>query len=217
MCRGVTDDEHAPAAERSRERSALSRPVARRAAGLPTRLWRLFLAFVRVGVFGFGGGPSMIPLVRIEAVKTNSWLSDEEFMELYAVASSLPGPISTNLAGYFGWRVAGPLGSLAALLGLTLPSGVAIVALGGLYAATKESQLVQDALAGVRPVVIALLLGVAVAFAPKALRSLRGRGGWILRAVAIVAAFLVAAFTPAHPALLIAAGAVLGLALRRVW
>src|SRR5690606_4837152 len=79
--------------------------------GLWHRLRRLFLAFIRVGIFGFGGGPSMIPLVRIEAVKTNSWLSDEEFMELYAVASSLPGPISTNLAGYFGFRVAGPLGS----------------------------------------------------------------------------------------------------------
>lgn len=159
----------------------------------------------------------MIPLVRIEAVKTNSWLSDEEFMELYAVASSLPGPISTNLAGYFGFRVAGPLGSMAALLGLTLPSGIAIVALGGLYAATKDSRLVQDALAGVRPVVISLLLGVAVAFAPKALKSLRGRAGWLLRAAFVVAAFLVAAFTPVHPALLIVAGAGVGMLLRRAW
>src|SRR5690606_17833493 len=104
--------------------------------GFAHRLWRLFLAFVRVGSFGFGGGPSMIPLVRIEAVKTNRWLSDEEFMEIYAVASSLPGPISTNMAGYFGWRVAGLPGSLAALFGLTFPSGIAIVLLGGLYQAT---------------------------------------------------------------------------------
>lgn len=159
----------------------------------------------------------MIPLVRGEVVKTNAWLSDEEFMELYAVASSLPGPISTNLAGYFGWRVARLPGVLAALFGLTLPSGVAIVALGGLYHATKDSPLVQDALAGVRPVVIALLLGVAIAFAPKALTTLRGLPGTLLKALAIVAAFLVAAFTPVHPALLIVAGAGVGLALRKTW
>lgn len=185
--------------------------------GLPRRWWRLFVGFLRVGSFGFGGGPSMIPLVRIEAVKTNAWMSDEEFMELYAVASSLPGPISTNMAGYFGWRVAGPLGSLVGLLGLTLPSGIAIVLLGGLYQATKESILVQNALAGVRPVVIALLLGVAVAFAPKALASTRGRNGWLLKGLLIVAAFLVAAFTSVHPAVLIVAGAVVGLGLKRTW
>lgn len=159
----------------------------------------------------------MIPLLRIEVVKTNGWMSDEEFMELYAVASSLPGPISTNLAGHFGWRLAGLPGALAGLFGLTLPTGIAIVALGGLYNATKDSSLVQAALAGVRPVVIALLLGVAVAFAPKALQSVRGRSGLIMRATFIAAAFLVAVLTPAHPALLIACGAVIGLALRRVW
>jgi len=177
----------------------------------------LFISFARIGVFGFGGGPSMIPLLRIEVVKTNDWMNDEEFMELYAVASSLPGPISTNLAGHFGWRLAGVPGVLAGLLGLTLPSGIAIVALGGLYNATKDSQLVQNALAGVRPVVIALLLGVAVAFAAKALHSARGHSGVMLKAAFIAAAFLAAVLTPAHPALLIACGAVVGLALRRAW
>lgn len=192
-------------------------PQGSRVGELPRRWWRLLLAFLRVGSFGFGGGPSMIPLVRMEAVKTNAWMSDEEFMELYAVASSLPGPIATNMAGFFGWRVAGPLGSLVALLGLTLPSGVAIVLLGGLYQATKESVLVQNALAGVRPVVIALLLGVAIVFAPKALASARGKSGLLLKALLVVAAFLVAAFTSVHPAVLIVAGAVIGLGLRRTW
>lgn len=181
----------------------------------PRRLWRVFVAFVRVGLFGFGGGPSMIPLVRNEAVTTYAWLSDDEFMEVYAVVSSLPGPIATNMAGYFGWRVAGPIGSLAALLGLTLPSGLAIVLLGGLYGATKDSAYVQDALAGVRPVVIALLLGVAWSFAPKALLGPRDRAGRLLRVVLAAAAFALAAFTQVHPVVLIAAGAAFGVLLLR--
>jgi len=176
-----------------------------------------FLAFLRVGSFGFGGGPSMSPLIRAEAVGSNGWVDDDEFMAIYAVASSLPGPIATNLAGYFGRRMAGPLGSAAALLGLTLPSGVAMVALGGLYLATKDSPVVQDALAGIRPVVIALLLGVAITFAPRALASARGTRGVAARTALVAAAFAVAAFTPVHPAVLTVAGAVVGLLMVRTW
>src|SRR5690606_13803353 len=111
---GVTDLSHTNCDSSADEGGAPGRPSAAREQS--ARIWRLFLAFMRVGAFGFGGGPSMIPLVRTEVVKTNAWMSDEEFMELYAVASSLPGPISTNLAGFFGWRVAGAIGSMAALL-----------------------------------------------------------------------------------------------------
>jgi len=192
----------------------VTEPVA--ASGYVGRLVSLVLAFGRVGTFGFGGGPSMIPLIRTEAVTTNGWMSDEEFMELYAVASSLPGPIATNLAAYFGWQVAGLPGSLSALTGLIAPSGLTIVGLGGLYAATKDSAAVQDALAGIRPVVIALLLGVAISFAPRALAS-HLRPGPLLKATLVVVAFAVAAFTDVHPAFLIVAGAGAGLALRRLW
>lgn len=181
------------------------------------RVWRLTLAFVRIGAFGFGGGPSIIPLVRSEAVRTNQWMSDDEFMGLYAVVSSLPGPIATNMAGYFGWRVAGPIGSVAALLGLTVPSGVAIIALSGLYQATKDVSITQNALAGVRPVVIALLLGVALDFAPKALASDNGRLGIVLRGALVLVAFAIAASTSVHPAVLILGGAAIGLAVKRWW
>src|SRR5690606_42090363 len=124
----------------------------------------------------------MIPLVRSEAVRTNQWMSDDEFMGLYAVVSSLPGPIATNMAGYFGWRVAGPIGSVAALLGLTVPSGIAIIALSGLYQATKDVSITQNPLAGVRPVAFALLLGLAPQFAPQALASANGSPGTVRRA-----------------------------------
>jgi len=76
-------------------------------------MWQLFISFARIGAFGVGGGSSMIPLLRIEAVKTNGWMNDEEFMELYAIANSLPSPISTNLAGQFVWWRAGMVASFS--------------------------------------------------------------------------------------------------------
>lgn len=159
----------------------------------------------------------MIPLLKLEVVDTNGWMTDEEFIDLYAVASSLPGPISTNLAGYLGWRVAGLLGAVCALIGLTAPTGIAMVALGGVYHATKDFRLVQGALAGIRPVVIALLMGVVVTFLPKALMSDRGRKGLALKGAAILVAFLAAVVTPLHPAVLIASGAIVGQLMRSTW
>lgn len=172
---------------------------------------QLYAAFTRVGLFGFGGGPSMIPLVKREVTGKSGWLRDDEFLELYAVASSMPGPIATNLAGYLGWRLAGPLGAVAALLALTLPSGIAIVAMGGLYTATKDSRTVQDALAGVRPVVIALLLGVAVSFVPRAMAGATRRSTRAIRWIGILLAFITTVLVPAHPAAIIALGAAAGL------
>lgn len=176
----------------------------------------LAIAFFRVGVFGFGGGPSMIPLIQREIVGANRWLNEEDFLDLYAAASSLPGPIATNLAGYVGWRAAGIRGAVMAVLALCAPTGVAIVALGGLYASVKDTQIVQFVLAGVRPVVIALLLGVVVLFAPSALSSRDGRGV-TLKVALVVVAFGLAVLTPIHPALLIAVGAGVGLLLRGLW
>lgn len=153
----------------------------------------------------------MIPLIKREVTGKNGWLHDEDFMELYAVASSMPGPIATNLAGYLGWRLGGPLGAIAALGALTLPSGIAIVALAGLYGATKDSQVVQDALAGVRPVVIALLLGVALSFVPRAMVGAMNRATRSIRILAIAIACLATVFMPVHPAVVIFLGAAAGL------
>ena len=181
---------------------------------LALRCLALTLAFGRVGLLGFGGGPSFIPLVQRE-VDRAGWLTREGFLDAFAFGNALPGPIATKIAGYVGYRVAGWTGAAAALLGLTLPTIVMMVALATLYAEHREVAWVEGALTGLRPVVIALLILTVVGFAPSALGSARG---WLrdpLRLLLAVAAFAAALWGGVHPGLLILVGGGLGMLLGR--
>ncbi len=172
------------------------------------------LAFGRAGLFGFGGGPSFIPLVERE-VLAHRWLTREGFLDAFAFGNALPGPITTKLAGYVGYRVAGWPGAIAALAGLTVPTILAMVALSALYLRYQDAAPVERFLAGLRPVVIALLVLVVLGFAPSALavRGDRWERAW--RWSLAVGAFALAALLDVHPALLIIAGGLLGLLLAR--
>ena len=173
-------------------------------------LWELFVSFGRAGLFGFGGGPSMIPLIQVEVVDLRAWLTPEAFLDAFAFGNALPGPIATKLAGYVGYQVAGVPGALVGLLAITAPTILAMLVLFGAYARFRDRPAVQRFLAGVRPVVVALLAVVVWDFAPAAFAV---DATWWRNAplVAIaVAAVLVSLRRDPHPALLIVAGGVLG-------
>jgi chromate transporter len=182
--------------------------------GRARRLWQLLLAFGRAGLFGFGGGPSFIPLVERE-VLAHGWLSREGFLDAFAFGNALPGPITTKLAGYVGYRVAGWPGAIVALIGLTVPTILAMVALSALYGRYQDAALLERFLAGLRPVVIALLLLVVLGFAPSALAPKGDAYGRAWRWALAVAAFALATLVAVHPAILIVAGGLLGLVLAR--
>src|SRR5690606_11727003 len=129
----------------------------------------LFISFARVSLFGFGGGPSMIPLVRAEVVEGRGWLTPEAFLDAFAFGNALPGPIVTKLSAYVGHQVAGWPGAAAALAGATLPTMLLILLAVRLVLRGKENQWLRAAIDGIRPVVVALLLLVAWDFAPRAL------------------------------------------------
>ena len=175
-------------------------------------LLTLFWSFAKVGLFGFGGGPSFIPLLEEEVVTARRWLSREQFMDAFAFGNALPGPITTKLAGYVGYRVAGWPGALLALLGLTLPTIIGMITLAAAYLRYQDDPLIGSFLSGVRPVVIALLLLVVLNFAPGAFGSRRvleqKPSLWLIAA----ASFALAVFG-VHPALLIVLGGVTGLLL----
>ncbi|MEZ4607319.1 MAG: chromate transporter [Deinococcales bacterium] len=175
----------------------------------------LFVSFAKVGLFGFGGGPSIIPLIQEEVVGAKAWLSKEEFLDAFAFGNALPGPIATKMAGYVGYKVAGVAGAFAGLFGMTLPTLVAMIALAGVYARYREHPGFVSFLKGVRPVVIALLALVVYEFAPKALGLPSEWLKNILLWVFAIAAFVLAARFNVHPAILIVAGGFLGLVIFR--
>jgi chromate transporter len=183
----------------------------------PTPAWRrigqLAVSFGKVGLFGFGGGPAFIPLIERE-VTDRRWLDRPGFLDAFAFGNTLPGPIATKLAGYVGYRVAGWAGATSALLALTVPTIVAMIALAELYFANQDAAAVQGFLRGLRPVVIALLLQVVLQFAPGALGPLAHYRAHLL-AWAIFAAAFAAAVAGVHPGILIVAGGTLALFARR--
>lgn len=124
-------------------------------------LLRLFLVFLKIGAVSFGGGYGMIALIRDEAVG-NGWLTEAELYNFVAVAESTPGPIAVNIATFVGSSQAGVLGALVATLGVVLPAFIVILIIASLFKTFIKNAWVQAALAGVRPVVIALILTTAV-------------------------------------------------------
>lgn len=179
------------------------------------KLVHLFVSFTRIGLFGFGGGPSMIPLVQDEVVTRRGWLTRDEFLDAFAFGNALPGPILTKLAGYVGHRQAGWVGVMVSLLGLTAPTILIMILLAALYLRYQDDPLVTGFLTGVRPVVIALLALVVWEFAPSAFGRLsRWRTTWPRWLLAAVA-FTLAVTLRTHPAILIVAGGVVGLTLLR--
>ncbi|HKI57280.1 MAG TPA: chromate transporter [Trueperaceae bacterium] len=174
------------------------------------QLLRLLWSFTKVGLVGFGGGPAMIPLIQEEVVAAQHWLTKDEFLDAFAFGSSLPGPLATKLAGYVGFKVAGWPGALMGLLGMAVPTILAMIALGALYMRYRHTPAIEHFLRGVRPVVVALLALVVWEFAPRAFgmppQWLRNWALWLLA----VGAFVLSLRFNVHPALLIVAGGLLG-------
>ena len=121
-------------------------------------LWQVFFSFFRIGAFTFGGGYAMIPLIQNEAVEKRHWVTDDDILEIIAIAESTPGPIAINSATFVGYKAAGVLGSMCATLGVVLPSFVLILLLSYVLQQFQEIQAVQYAFNGIRAGVLALLV-----------------------------------------------------------
>ena len=121
-------------------------------------LWQVFSSFFKIGAFTFGGGYAMIPLIQNEAVEKRHWVTDEDILEVVAIAESTPGPIAINSATFVGYKAAGILGSVCATLGVVLPSFVIILLLSFVLRQFQQVQAVQYAFQGIRAGVLALLV-----------------------------------------------------------
>lgn len=120
-------------------------------------LFTLFTTFFKIGLFTFGGGYAMIPLIERDVVESNKWLTKEEFVEMLAVVQSLPGPISVNSALFIGYRVSGFMGALMAVLGIIIPSFVIILLIAMAFTDLVDNPTVAKIFKGIRPAVVALI------------------------------------------------------------
>lgn len=122
------------------------------------RLWKLFLVFLRIGAFTFGGGYAMIPLIQKEVVENKKWITDDDILDIIAIAESTPGPIAINSATFIGFKVAGFWGSVCATAGVVLPSLFVIYIISFVLRQFQELRAVKYAFYGIRAGVLALVI-----------------------------------------------------------
>ena len=135
----------------------------------------LFLTFLMIGAFTFGGGYAMIPVIQREIVDRHHWLEADDLLEMLAVSESTPGPIAVNSATYVGYRIGGVPGAALATLGVILPAFVIISLLSLALDAFSHLKAVRYAFMGIRACVLALILKAFISMfrqCPKDLLSL---------------------------------------------
>ena len=169
----------------------------------------IFIAFFRSGILGFGGGPSTIPLVQKEVVETYKLMTDDEFSDVLAIGSMLPGPIITKMAGYIGYRAGGVIGMLNALIATVLPSSILMVLLLTVLQRYKNLDVIQGMTNGVVPVVAVMMLVLTLNFFKKGQKQL----GWQRNVLILVAAAIAIVVLGIHPAIVIGVLLVLALGL----
>ena len=118
---------------------------------------QLFYEFFIIGLFTFGGGYAMIPLIQDAAVN-NGWLTIDEFYNFIGICESTPGPIAVNMATYVGATQGGILGSLCATLGVVMPSFIIILLIAAVLNKLTNNKYFKNFIKGVRPVIISLIL-----------------------------------------------------------
>lgn len=167
-------------------------------------LLHLFWTFFKIGATTFGGGYAMLPIIKHEVVERNGWIKDEEFVDVVAVAQSVPGAVAVNSAIFIGFKVRGYVGAFASMLGAVLPSFIVILLIAAFFVEFTNYKIVAAAFAGIRPAVVALITAAVIRLGKPVVMT-----KYNLLLVCIF--LLLAAVFDVHPILLILAGAGVGL------
>ncbi len=117
----------------------------------------LFLSFLQIGLFSFGGGYAAMPLIQEQVVTLHGWLSMETFADLVTISEMTPGPIAVNAATFVGTQTAGFAGAVAATLGCVLPSCLFVTLLAFIYTRCRSLPILQQTLASLRPAVVSMI------------------------------------------------------------
>lgn len=123
---------------------------------------QLFLSFLQIGMFSFGGGYAAMPLIQGQVVTLHGWLTMSEFTDLITISQMTPGPIAVNSATFVGMKIAGIPGAVVATAGCILPSCIIVTILARLYLKYRNLDLLQGVLKSLRPAVVAMIASAGI-------------------------------------------------------
>lgn len=166
---------------------------------------KLFITFLKIGLFSFGGGYAMLPLIKQEVVINNAWLTLSEFTDIIAISQVTPGPIAINSATYIGYiATSSPFGSLLATLGGSLPSFIIMMIISIFFVKFKDNKYVDYAFKGIRPTVIGLIASAALLLINKSIFI-------DFKSIILFLGVFIASLKKMDPILLIAIVAIIGI------
>jgi len=183
-----------------------------------SQLVDIFWAFLKPGIFGFGGGQASLPLIQEEVVVKAEWITEAQFADYIAIGNTLPGPIATKMSVIIGYDVAGVPGALVALVATVLPSTLAIILLFNVFIEYKDTAFVKGMSMAAKPVVVVLIGGVAYSMARSSVfkdLDIGSTSTFIVLGIFVVSLiiFLLGEYIPAfnvHPAIVIVVALLIG-------
>lgn len=168
------------------------------------KLLDLFVTFLKVGTFTIGGGYAMIPLIEKEVVDRKKWISRDDFLDMFALAQSSPGPIAVNVSVFVGYKVAGIPGSITAVLGAILTAFLILLFVAMYFIGIKDNAIVENIFKGIRPAVTALIAAPVIRMGKNA--KINRKTIFIPLAAVVFVAFL--NFSPIYVIIVSAAGGI---------
>ncbi|MGN0149638.1 MAG: chromate transporter [Clostridia bacterium] len=175
----------------------------------------LFLTFFKIGLFTFGGGYAMLPLIQSEVISHN-WMGMQELIDFIAVSESTPGPFAVNISTYVGTETGGFIGAVCSTLGVVLPSFIIILIVANFFEKFKKNKIIEGCMSGLKPAVIGLIAS-AVLSVGKTVFFADGVNAEVFKTPILyisLGTFLlmaVLAFEKIHPILIICLSAIIGI------
>jgi len=172
----------------------------------------LFITFLKIGAVMFGGGYAMIPILRYEAVVRHKWLTEQEFLDIVAIAESTPGPVAVNAATYVGYKVGGLPGSLVATIAVVLPAFIVMLGIAIALKIYYQHPAVKGVLTGIRAAVLGLVASALVLLIRGMYAGQSLQASLATTTIALLV-FIAVTLLDVDPVIMIALSALLGLLL----
>ena len=167
-------------------------------------LFLLFISWFKMGLFTFGGGYAMLPMIQREVVEKYQWATEEEIMDYYAIGQCTPGIIAVNTATFVGYKVKGVLGGICATLGVVTPSVIIITTIAACLANFQDIPVVVHALSGIKISVCILMASSIYKLAQKSVTNVFG-------VLLCLVAFVMSYFTNVSTVLLVVVAGIAGI------